>query len=228
MFEASCKKWMDKLGLKNYSTRFTHRKMGAYAAASTNASSRAVHFSLSNSWIEPCTPAMIERCAVHEVLHVLMSSLRDSFMVAAKVSQEQRVPMEELIEPLTGKEEEGIVMTLENVLIEMANETLSSRPVVNEWRELTEASKPQYIRGTSIEIPYEGFHDVFLQDCGPNKIAVLKAIRAFCGCGLKEAVDITNVPGSLVKADIPWRRVMNLVTPLTVAGAQVGLRKHMH
>ena len=132
-FESLCNKWMDKFGLKSFSTRFTHKGHGSYAGANTNVTARSVAFNLDTRWPVPVTPEMLERCAIHEVIHVLMASLLENVELAGKMAVEQHIPFTDLLGPMVGKEEEGIVMTLENILIDMMNDRLPVYVSGNTW-----------------------------------------------------------------------------------------------
>lgn len=66
--------------------------------------------------------------------------------------------------------------------------------------------------------------DVVLRECGPRKIAVIKVIREWTALGLKEAKDMSETPGSTVKAGVERGDAEKLERQLVEAGAVVELR----
>jgi ribosomal protein L7/L12 len=67
--------------------------------------------------------------------------------------------------------------------------------------------------------------DVILGACGPQKIAVIKVIREELGCGLKEAKDLSETPGAVLREGIRRAEAEELAHKLTALGAAVELRE---
>ncbi|MDC0722286.1 ribosomal protein bL12 [Nannocystis bainbridge] len=73
-------------------------------------------------------------------------------------------------------------------------------------------------RGVAAEV------DLFLQVCGPNKISVIKEVRAITGLGLKEAKDLVEAAPTLIKAAVAREAAMAHQELLHAVGATVELR----
>ena len=66
--------------------------------------------------------------------------------------------------------------------------------------------------------------DVILKDCGANKIAVIKVVRALTSLGLKEAKDkVDNLP-STIKEAVSKEEAEEAKKQLTEAGATVEVK----
>ena len=65
--------------------------------------------------------------------------------------------------------------------------------------------------------------DVVLTDAGPNKINVIKEVRAITGLGLKEAKDLVEAGGK-VKEAAPKAEAEEIKKKLEEAGAKVELK----
>lgn len=65
---------------------------------------------------------------------------------------------------------------------------------------------------------------VMLMEVGPNKINVIKEVRAITGLGLKEAKDLVEAAPKEVKADLPKDEAEKLKKQLEGAGAKVELK----
>lgn len=65
---------------------------------------------------------------------------------------------------------------------------------------------------------------VILKDCGPNKINVLKEIRAITGLGLKEAKDLVDNPPKPVKEDIKKEEAAEIKKKLEEHGAVIEVK----
>ena len=65
---------------------------------------------------------------------------------------------------------------------------------------------------------------VVLADAGPNKINVIKEVRAITGLGLKEAKDLVEGSPKEVKASIPKAEADELKKKLEAAGAKVEIK----
>ena len=66
--------------------------------------------------------------------------------------------------------------------------------------------------------------DVILKDGGPNKIAVIKEVRAVTNLGLKEAKDLVESAPKTVKEGAPKTEAEELKKKLEAAGAKVELK----
>jgi len=89
--------------------------------------------------------------------------------------------------------------------------------------------------GTAVAGPSPKLFSVFLDDCGPNKIGVIKEIRNLTNLGLREAKDLADIAtpyagndeekpvGKPVRvlASIPDQRARDVATQLRGAGAKV-------
>jgi len=65
---------------------------------------------------------------------------------------------------------------------------------------------------------------VVLAETGPNKINVIKEVRAITGLGLKEAKDLVEGAPKEVKAGIPKAEAEELKKKLEAAGAKVEVK----
>ncbi len=66
--------------------------------------------------------------------------------------------------------------------------------------------------------------DVILMEAGPNKINVIKEVRAITGLGLKEAKDLVDAGGKAVKEQIAKVEAEEIKKKLEAAGAKVELK----
>jgi large subunit ribosomal protein L7/L12 len=66
--------------------------------------------------------------------------------------------------------------------------------------------------------------DVVLKAAGPNKINVIKVVRAATNLGLKEAKDLVEKGGSAVKTGLPKPEADKLAKELKDAGAEVEIK----
>ena len=66
--------------------------------------------------------------------------------------------------------------------------------------------------------------DVVLKECGANKIAVIKVIRALTGLGLKEAKEIADNCPKTLKEGISKEDAEKLVAELKEAGAEAEIK----
>ena len=65
---------------------------------------------------------------------------------------------------------------------------------------------------------------VVLAEAGPNKINVIKEVRAITGLGLKEAKDLVEGSPKEVKVGVPKAEAEELKKKLEAAGAKVQLK----
>jgi large subunit ribosomal protein L7/L12 len=66
--------------------------------------------------------------------------------------------------------------------------------------------------------------DVVLSEIGPNKINVIKEVRAITGLGLKEAKDLVEAAPKVVKEAVSKDDAAKFKTQLESAGAKVDLK----
>ena len=66
--------------------------------------------------------------------------------------------------------------------------------------------------------------DVILAEAGPNKINVIKEVRAITGLGLKEAKDLVEAAPKAVKEAISKGEAEDIKTKLEAAGAKVTVK----
>ncbi|WP_373372039.1 ribosomal protein L7/L12 [Nannocystis radixulma] len=65
---------------------------------------------------------------------------------------------------------------------------------------------------------------MFLRSQGPNKILVIKEVRALTGLGLKEAKDLVEAAPRMVQEKVELSTAKRLQAVLVEAGADVELR----
>jgi large subunit ribosomal protein L7/L12 len=66
--------------------------------------------------------------------------------------------------------------------------------------------------------------DVILKACGPNKIAVIKVVRALTSLGLKEAKDLVDGAPQPVKSAVSKDEAAEAKKQLVEAGAEVDVK----
>lgn len=66
--------------------------------------------------------------------------------------------------------------------------------------------------------------DVVLKECGANKIAVIKVVRALTGLGLKEAKAVVDEAPKAVKEGVSKDDAEAMKAKLTEAGAEVEVK----
>ncbi|MBF0545175.1 MAG: 50S ribosomal protein L7/L12 [Candidatus Riflebacteria bacterium] len=66
--------------------------------------------------------------------------------------------------------------------------------------------------------------DVVLENCGANKINVIKVVRELTGLGLKEAKDLVDGAPKVVKDAMPKADAEGMKKKLEEAGAKVALK----
>lgn len=66
--------------------------------------------------------------------------------------------------------------------------------------------------------------DVILKACGPNKINVIKVVRALTSLGLKEAKDLVDGAPQPVKSAVPKQEAEDAKKQLLEAGAEVEIK----
>ncbi len=78
--------------------------------------------------------------------------------------------------------------------------------------------------GSAVEEETKSTADVELTEVGPNKIAVIKAIKEALALGLKEAKDLVDGVPSMLKQGMRKEDAAALAKVLTDAGAKVALK----
>ena len=66
--------------------------------------------------------------------------------------------------------------------------------------------------------------DVILSDVGPNKINVIKEVRAVTGLGLKEAKDLVEAAPKAVKEGVSKDEAAKIKAQIETAGAKVDVK----
>ncbi len=66
--------------------------------------------------------------------------------------------------------------------------------------------------------------NIIITEAGPNKIAVIKEVRAVTNLGLKEAKDLVESAPKAVKESVPKEEAEELKKKLEAAGAKVELK----
>jgi len=66
--------------------------------------------------------------------------------------------------------------------------------------------------------------DVILKACGPNKINVIKVVRALTSLGLKEAKDLVDSAPKAIKEKVSKEEAESLKAQLEEAGAEVEIK----
>ena len=74
------------------------------------------------------------------------------------------------------------------------------------------------------EVEEQTEFDVILKAVGPNKINVIKEVRAVTGLGLKEAKDLVDGAPGVVKAAVSKVEAAAIKEKLEAAGAEVDLK----
>lgn len=78
--------------------------------------------------------------------------------------------------------------------------------------------------GGAAEAEEQSDFDVVLAEVGPNKINVIKEVRAITGLGLKEAKDLVEAAPKPVKEGVDKEEADKLKAQLEGAGAKVDLK----
>ncbi len=76
-----------------------------------------------------------------------------------------------------------------------------------------------------VEVEEKSTFNVVLKEVGPNKIQVIKAVRAITNLGLKEAKDLVDKgAGAVVKEGVSKEDAAKIKGEMEAAGAQVDLK----
>ena len=221
MFKALCEKWLSNFGIKSYITSFRRAPTRAMAMVNVRVNSRSARFRLANTWPEEVVPSLLERCAIHECLHVLTAQLVAEALPVDKANL-ATIPADR---DHVDREEEALVVTLENVITKLMDEAAVT-PVSKKYD--TGICPTNGVGAGSTLARYSlGMHDVILQTCGQLKVNVVKAVREIRGCSFQEAVDVVNAgPGTVVKFNLHGADLDHALTLLRSAGALVVARPH--
>ena len=84
------------------------------------------------------------------------------------------------------------------------------------------AAAPVAVAGEAAEVKDE--FDVMLTNFGEKKVAVIKAVRAITGLGLKEAKDLVESAPAAIKEAVPKSEAEEVQKQLEEAGASVELK----
>ncbi len=102
-----------------------------------------------------------------------------------------------------------------------------SKLLEEKWGVTAAAAAPAAVAGAAAgAAPAEekDAFDVILVDGGANKINVIKEVRAITNLGLKEAKDLVEKAGSVVKAGAPKAEAAEIKKKLEAAGAKIELK----
>ncbi len=87
-----------------------------------------------------------------------------------------------------------------------------------------QAPPPRPVRAPAAPLGNGGPHEVWIEDAGPNKIAVIKELRLFTQLGLKETKDLVDAAPGAVARRLSREDADALMQTLTDAGAVVRVR----
>ena len=139
--------------------------------------------------------------------------------VAEKTQEKSLSPkLEDLaktIEGLTALELADLVKSLEARLGVTASVPMMAGPMM--------AGAPAG-GGAAAAVEEKTTFDVVLKETGPNKISVIKEVRAMTNLGLKEAKDLVEGAPKTVKDSVPKEEAEELKKKLEAAGAKVELK----
>jgi large subunit ribosomal protein L7/L12 len=101
-----------------------------------------------------------------------------------------------------------------------------SKLLEEKWGVTAAAAAPVAAAGGAAAAPAEekDAFDIILADGGPNKINVIKEVRTITNLGLKEAKDLVEKAGSVVKAGATKAEAEEIKKKLEAAGAKVELK----
>lgn len=77
---------------------------------------------------------------------------------------------------------------------------------------------------TALALAQSGRYEVVLTECGPNKIQVIKVVRAETGLGLKDSKDLVESCPRVVKSDLERAAAETLEKKLEAVGAKADVR----
>ena len=107
VFEAAVRKWVDRFGLRDWDIDVKRGRCGGDEfAICERGEQHAGDITLSTRWGKPVTDELLERCAIHEVCHLVLADF-------AKAAEARFVREGEIDE-----QEHTVIYRLENVLME--------------------------------------------------------------------------------------------------------------
>lgn len=86
------------------------------------------------------------------------------------------------------------------------------------------AAAPVAAAGAVAAVEEKDSFDIVLVDGGASKINVIKEVRTITSLGLKEAKDLVEKGGAVVKAGVPKAEAAEIKKKLEAAGAKVELK----
>ncbi|NQT90889.1 MAG: 50S ribosomal protein L7/L12 [Candidatus Omnitrophica bacterium] len=146
----------------------------------------------------------------------------------AEAKKEQEQPKEEAAKITLTKEQEEFVSKIENMkVLELSNlvKALEEKFGVSAQAPMMVAQAGGPGAGGAAPAEEEKtMFDVVLAEIGPNKIQVIKEIRAVTSLGLKEAKDLVEAAPKAVKEGLPKKEAEEMKTRLETTGAKVELK----
>jgi large subunit ribosomal protein L7/L12 len=118
--------------------------------------------------------------------------------------------------------EEQVIEYLESLTLVQLNELVSKLEEKWDVKAAVGGGVVVAAAAAAVEEPTE--FKVILADVGPNKINVIKEIRAITGLGLKEAKELVDGAPSTVKEGIEKPEAEELKKKLEAAGAKVEIK----
>lgn len=99
-----------------------------------------------------------------------------------------------------------------------------SKLLEEKWGVTAAAAAPVAAAGGAAAAEEKDSFDVILVDGGASKINVIKEVRAITGLGLKEAKDLVEAGGKVVKEGAKKDEAADIKKKLEAAGAKVELK----
>lgn len=125
------------------------------------------------------------------------------------------------------KESEGIVQTIESMsVLELSNlvKVLEDKFGVSASMPMMAIAAPGAGSGAGAAEEEKTSFTVELASIGPNKIQVIKEVRAITSLGLKEAKDLVDSAPKAVKEGVTKEEAEEIKTKLTAVGATIELK----
>ena len=123
----------------------------------------------------------------------------------------------------------GIVANLEKIVEELSKLSVLeaaelSKLLEEKWGVTAAAAAAPVAAAAAAPVEEKDSFDIVLDDGGANKISVIKEVRAITGLGLKEAKDLVEAGGKVVKEGVKKAEAEEIKKKLTDAGAKVTLK----
>lgn len=99
-----------------------------------------------------------------------------------------------------------------------------SKLLEEKWGVTAAAAAAPVAAAAAAPVEEKDSFDIVLDDGGANKISVIKEVRAITGLGLKEAKDLVEAGGKVVKEGVKKAEAEEIKKKLTDAGAKVTLK----